>query len=221
MIIIEKVSEMSSRFSKGSVLKGLVFVALMAGQNALAKNALNDFFSRVDSYQADFTQTVSDEDGIELERGEGKFSLKRPGRFVWEYHEPLPQEIISNGKKIWLYDEDFEQVTVRDYDVAVNGTPAELLAGDSNIVDYYDIVSSDITLPNQTFELTPKDENSPFTQVNIEFEDGVLSSISLKDSFYRLTKLDFINRQENVSLKDSLFIFQIPDGVDVINERNE
>lgn len=73
---------------------------------------LSNFTDTLTSFSAGFTQTVYDADSNPLQSSAGQVLLKRPGRFVWNYKSPSPQKIIADGKSVWLYDMELEQVTV-------------------------------------------------------------------------------------------------------------
>ncbi len=59
--------------------------------------------------------------------------LKRPNKFRWDYNKPYEQQIISDGKQVWLYDTELAQVTVRELSKALGSSPAALLAGDDTL----------------------------------------------------------------------------------------
>src|SRR5437660_1200886 len=74
---------------------------------------LIQLLNNIHTMQATFKQTVLDTKGKILSRSEGKMSLQRPGQFRWDVLRPNRQLIVTNGQKIWIYDVDLEQVTVR------------------------------------------------------------------------------------------------------------
>lgn len=205
------------------IVKMLAVLSVSAAvgiSQSMAQNndELSRFFLDVKTFKADFSQVVTDENGDVLEQSEGVFILGRPGKFSWVYAKPLPQKIISNGKTVWLYDEDLEQVTLRNYQTALNGSPAELLAGTMSIIDFYDVIRTNVSNTLVNYQLIPKEIDSQFNRIEINFENGDLSTLSLKDSFLRETTLKFFNRNINPTIDSKLFEFVIPEGVDVIQD---
>ncbi len=91
-----------------------------------ASAALQKFVSEVNTLSGRFVQTQTDEHGEVLSSGEGKVAIARPGRFRWTYVRPYEQLMVCDGKKIWAYDPDLAQVTVRPAGEALIGTPAAL-----------------------------------------------------------------------------------------------
>ena len=68
------------------------------------------------TFSADFQQVSIDKLGRPGQSSYGKFYLSRPGKFRWNYEKPFVQQIVSNGGKVWFYDADLEQVTVKKLD---------------------------------------------------------------------------------------------------------
>ncbi|MFV1993326.1 MAG: outer membrane lipoprotein chaperone LolA, partial [Acidiferrobacterales bacterium] len=88
--------------------------AVGAGQTSVGSSTglLERFFNNVRTYQADFTQVVMDAEGNSIQESSGRFWIKRPGKFRWDYKKPFTQKIIGDGKKVWIYDPELKQVTV-------------------------------------------------------------------------------------------------------------
>ena len=92
-------------------------------------DALRDFARDVQSARAQFSQTVTSPDGVRKKQSSGRFEFARPNRFRFIYDKPFEQQIVADGQKVWLYDVDLNQVTVRGMAGALGATPAALLAG--------------------------------------------------------------------------------------------
>ena len=190
--------------------------SLMAAESGIEK--LNHFVQTVETFQADFTQTVFDPNGEVMEEAQGTFALDRPGRFRWDYQDPYPQHIVADGQRIWFYDVDLEQVTVNSQLEALADTPATLLSGENKPEDKYlltDMPSDDGML---WVELVPKDTESSFQTVVLAFDEIGLRQMIMKDSFDQQTRLVFNNVNENPKLADDMFTFTPPEGVDVVGE---
>ncbi|MDC9724328.1 MAG: outer membrane lipoprotein chaperone LolA [Gammaproteobacteria bacterium] len=183
-----------------------------------ATERLNSFVKNVVTFKAKFSQTVVDERGQVLEEAEGFFILERPGKFRWDYKLPYPQHIVADGQRIWFYDVDLEQVTVKSQLDALADTPATLLSGRTKPEDKYlltDIPSDDGLA---WVELIPKDIDSNFQTVTLAFDQYGLSQMIMKDSFDQQTRLMFSQTSENSELMADVFIFTPPLGVDVVGE---
>ena len=148
----------------------------------------------------------------------GELSLKRPGLFRWHTDQPMEQLLVSNGKKVWLYDPDLEQVTVQTLDQRLTHTPALLLSGDvSQIRENFDI---DYKEGGNVvdFILKPKAKDSLFDSLRLSFRNRVLNDMQLIDSIGQRTNILFLNVKMNEPVDDGLFSFDIPQGADVIQE---
>lgn len=188
-------------------------------QAALA--ALDYFLNHVNSMQADFVQVVIAPNSDRTRTSSGTFALSRPNRFRFDYMKPYEQLIMSDGKNLWLYDKDLEQVTQRAYSSAIASTPAALLAGASEAT----MAQKNFTLTSlpdadglQWVEAKPKQEDGQINTARIGFREGVLEVLEIVDNFRQKSTLTFSNVQVNPKVSDSEFSFAIPDGVDLINE---
>ena len=191
-------------------------LSLSAAESATDK--LNQFVQNVVTFKAKFTQTVLDARGQVLEEAQGFFVLERPGKFRWDYDLPYPQHIIADGQRIWFYDVDLEQVTVKSQLDALADTPASLLSGETLPEEKYlltDIPSEDGLL---WVELIPKDVDSNFQTVTLAFDQHGLNQMIMKDSFDQQTRLVFSQTSENSELLANVFVFTPPSGVDVVGE---
>jgi outer membrane lipoprotein carrier protein len=122
--------------------------------------------------------------------------------------------VISNGLTLWLYDPDLEQVIVKPFDASIESTPAILFSGDLTRLDSAYFIRQ---LSPDVFQLTPEQEGSLFSELQIIFVDQLPASISLTDSLGQVTRITFSDVQLNPSLPAALFEFEIPGDIDVIN----
>ena len=183
-----------------------------------ALTQLESFIQDVETFQADFEQTLYDADSEPLQSSLGSVQLKRPGRFVWTYTEPEEQQIIADGKRIWMYDKELEQVTVNDIDDRVAGTPLALLMRASPLEGAFDIHELGEADDINWLELTPKSESSDFEQIFIGLNSTGLAAMELRDNFGQATQIVFSNFESGIVLDDELFEFTAPEGVDVIGQ---
>ena len=199
-----------------AIVTMLLSFSAMAAETASDK--LNVFVESVVTFKANFKQTVIDPQGQVVEEAEGQFLLERPGKFRWDYQQPFPQHIVADGQRIWFYDVDLEQVTVKSQLETLADTPATLLSGETKPEEKYllkDIPSEDGLL---WVELQPKDVESNFQAVTLAFDQFGLQQMIMKDSFDQRTKLVFTHVAENTELADDAFVFTPPEGVDVVGE---
>ena len=200
-------------------IAGILMIMLIHSNgytNALT--SLEKFYASVNTLKAQFRQTVFDTDQQIIDQSRGILYIARPGKFRWEYSSPLPQIIISDATKIWIHDIELEQVTVRNYQQTLAGTPAELLAGNGDLRSQYDLVALDETSDElQWLSLTPKSDDTQFEEIRIGFKDDTLVTMRLIDSFERTTQLIFDELVENASINLALFSFDVPDNVDLID----
>jgi outer membrane lipoprotein carrier protein len=164
---------------------------------------------------ADFQQVSIDKLGQPGKSSYGKFYLNRPGKFRWNYEKPFVQEIVSNGGKVWFYDKDLEQVTVKKLDDSLGSTPALLLTGQVNLEEKFTLQEQGKDEQMHWIKLIPKDEESGFKYVLIGLSAGQLAGMELSDNFGQLTRIYFSHIQLNPSLSDALFNFTPPPGTDV------
>ena len=177
---------------------------------------LEQFIATLDSFEATFEQTLYDADSEPLRESSGSIKLKRPARFVWIYDAPESQQIVGDGESIWLYDEDLEQVTVNAIDERIDGTPLQLLMRAAPLSEGFDIESRGQSDGIDWFALSPLTQASDFEQVFIGLQNDALAVMELRDSFGQATQIRFTNFNKGIALDDALFVFDVPEGVDVI-----
>lgn len=179
---------------------------------------LQRFYSEVSSYSASFDQMVVDENLKLLDASSGEFSIERPGKFRWHYTTPSEQLIIGDGKHVWIYDVELEQITHRKSDAAVSQTPAMLLSGKGNLDDSFILEDAGQRDGLDWVRMIPKSNDSGFTDVRIAFLNGKLQLLEMKDNFGQSTRMNFKNIKENIVIPEEIFKFTPPSGVDIIEE---
>lgn len=167
---------------------------------------------------ARFSQLSLDGSGTQLQETSGELALKRPGLFRWHTDEPMEQLLVSDGKQVWLYDPDLEQVTIQSLDQRLTHTPALLLSGDvSQIRENFEITFKEGGSVVD-FILKPKSKDTLFDSLRLSFRNGVLNDMQLIDSIGQRTNILFMSVKMNEPLDDKQFSFEIPEGADVIQE---
>ena len=188
----------------------------MSGLAATATDNLNRFFQEFKTLRADFSQVVLDENLVPLEESAGRLWISRPGRFRWNYHPPFAQQIVADGDRIWIYDIELEQATVRDQRRALERTPALLLAGQGDLTADY--VIEDLGQQGSVvwISLQPKASEGSFAEVQLGFQNDTLRLIQLLDHLDQITRIVLSHVEENPQIPASQFRFTVPVGVDLI-----
>ena len=178
---------------------------------------LQAFLDQVRSLRAEFQQTLFDEDARQLDQASGMVYIQRPGRFRWDYVAPYPQEIVGDGEKVWIYDSELQQVTVRPLDDALGDTPVMLLSSDRPVEESFQVRAMDGPDGYEWAGLKPLGDQISFTEIRLGFEGDTLRIMELKDAFGQLTRLRFVNMERNPELDPTLFQFTPPEGADIFS----
>lgn len=181
-------------------------------------DALTQFFVQAKSLSADFEQTLTDGRGTVIQESRGKLLLQRPGRFRWDYQTPYKQLIVANGQKIWIYDPDLEQVTVKTQSAALGNAPADLLSSGESLSSNFVITKLGTEEGLEWFELKPKDTDTGFEAVRLSFRGRDLRAMKLSDTLGQTTELRFSNIQHNPKISAEQFTFTPPPGVDIVED---
>lgn len=199
----------------------LLAVALCAATQlaqAGAIDKLHRFLETTKTLRADFAQIVVAKNGKKPQQSAGQMMISRPGKFRWQISKPYAQLLVGDGEKVWIYDEDLRQVSVKKFDAALGSTPAALLVGNNALDKNFTLREAGEHDGFEWLEAIPKDADSGFTKLRIGFSGNELKAMELSDSFGQTTSLLFARSERNVSLAPSLFHFTPPAGVDVIGE---
>ncbi|NKF22497.1 outer membrane lipoprotein chaperone LolA [Solimonas marina] len=183
-------------------------------------DALNRFVNDVKTLSATFEQTQYDEHGEILSQRSGVFDLQRPGRFRWKYSKPYEQLMVCDGDKIWNYEPDLAQVTVRPANIVLKGTPASLLAQKGQLGDSFKIESGGKQDGADLVKLVPKndgEQTSDFELIELWIApNGVPKEMKFHDALGGITDVLFGGVKTGVSFDASLFRFAPPKGTEVV-----
>ena len=199
------------------LLIGMMSPPSLAGQTGIER--LDAYYARVQSFHAGFQQVVMDENMAPLEESSGNVLIRRPDKFRWDYAVPNEQLIVGDGKDVWIYDIDLEQVTVRRLKSAIGETPAALLAGGGDLKKDFTLSDVGNIVEIHWIELTPKDKESNFKLMRMGFDGDDLRLMELLDQLDQTTRIIFSNIIENSDIDNEKFHFTPPIGVDVIDDR--
>jgi outer membrane lipoprotein carrier protein len=176
------------------------------------------FLGGLQGLQAQFRQVLSDRSGRQIDEASGVLAIRRPDRFRWDYRDPYEQVIVADGSRVWLYDRDLEQVTVRKLDDTLSATPAMLLSGEGNLEDNFTVTGVAKEGSVEWVEMTPKRSDTDFKSVRLGFEGQTLRFMELADKLGQTTQLEFTQVERNPVLDPSRFTFSVPPGADVIGD---
>jgi outer membrane lipoprotein carrier protein len=179
---------------------------------------LQGFVRETQSARSNFTQTVLDKTGKSTQSASGRLVFSRPGKFRWEYEKPYKQLIVGDGQKLWVYDDDLKQVTVKKLEGALGSSPAALLAGSNEIEEHYNLNAIGMKRGLDWLEAYPKSSDSLFQKVRMGFKGNTLDTMELHDQLGQVTVIRFSRIERNPKLAADLFSFAPPAGADVIED---
>jgi outer membrane lipoprotein carrier protein len=188
-----------------------------AAARADAVDALREFARDAMTGRAAFTQVVTSPDGAKKKTSSGTFEFARPNRFRFTYRKPFEQLIVGDGQKVWLYDADLQQVSVRTMDKALGSTPAALLAGASPDKDF-ELRALPAAQGLEWVQATPREKNDAanLQSLRVGFKGKMLAAIELVDGFGQRSLLSFQDLATNIAQAPDAFRFDPPKGVDVL-----
>lgn len=211
------------------MMKRLIATVLTAACAQIASadglQSLEGFMKGVASGRSEFTQTVTSppKEGQQprVKTSSGSFEFRRPGLFKFVYQKPFEQTIVADGKTLWLYDADLNQVTQRSQAQALGSTPAALLASAPDL----SALKADFNLASapdqdglQWVEAAPKAKDGQLKSVRVGFAGDRLAVLDILDNFGQRSQLKFSNMQVNPQLPADAFQFKPPAGADVVKQ---
>ena len=187
--------------------------------HASALDRLHEFMSGTLTATGEFEQQIFDRDRKLVQESRGSLAFSRPGRFRWTYTQPYAQLIVGDGARVWVYDEDLKQVTVRKLDQALGATPAALLAGAADALRAFELRDQGAREGLEWLEAIPREKESNFERIRMGFGFSGLERMELVDTFGQTTVLQFTALRRNPRVDPELFRFTPPKGADVVGEK--
>jgi len=196
---------------------------LLSSFNLLANElstqvSLEKFLDNASSLSARFQQKLVDKYGFLLQQSAGSLSMQRPGKFRWDYILPYPQKIISNGRKIWMYDSELEQVNVRPYNQVLASSPVNLLDKNQKLDIEFKVSAMPEKHAQSWIKLTPKNAESDFKEMQIGLQNGKIKTMRFIDNFDQQTEIELEQLVVNPQFKENYFEFVAPKGTDVVGD---
>jgi outer membrane lipoprotein carrier protein len=197
----------------------LLALAVMAPAQASAVAALREFLAQTKSARGEFTQQVTRGSAQAAPPSSGTFFFERPGKFRWIYAKPYEQVLVADGERLYLYDRDLNQVTVKKMSAALPASPASILFGGNEFERDFVIAEAGTRDGIAWLTATPRAREAQFERIEIGFRDGAPAVMVLADSFGQVSRLVFSRFERNPRLEAQLFRFVPPAGADVLEER--
>lgn len=206
-------------------MKRLVLIAAAAAvlsplaAAAAARDDLTAFTRGLKGLDGQFSQKVFDANGKLKEATTGRVAMSAPRLFRWEYKRPHPQLIVADGKKVWVYDPDLQQVTVRPQGVEEQNSPLAALIDPGKLDRDFRVAEAGTLDGLEWLLLSPKDEDqASFQSAKLGFGPGGLAKMQIVDMLGQRTEISFEGWKRNPSFAVGTFAYKPPQGVDVIGE---
>ena len=202
-------------------LRWTVLAAALVAGSALAgaRDDLNAFTKGLKGLDGRFAQKVYDAKGKLKETSSGRVALSAPRLFRWEYVKPYPQLIVADGKKVWVFDPDLEQVTVRPQGVEEQNSPLAALIDPSKLDTEFVVKEGGSEAGLQWLLLTPKaPANASFQSARLGFGKAGLGRMQVTDALGQRTEISFSGWKRNPAFARATFRYTPPKGVDVVGD---
>jgi len=195
----------------------LTLFSLVAHAADTARAKLDAFAKGINAISADFEQQVHDPNGAG-KVSHGTLALKAPRQFRWDVSKPYQQLIVADGEKVWIYDPDLEQVSVRAQGTEEAHSPLTVLT-DLSQLDH-DFTASEHGQEDglSWLRLKSKDKEPQFAYCDLGFDAQGLARMRFEDALGNETEILFANWQRNQKLAADAFKFTPPKGVDVVGD---
>ena len=184
-----------------------------------ARDELKSFTTGLKGLDGQFTQQVYDTKGKLKETSSGRVALSAPRLFRWEYAKPYPQLIVADGKKVWIYDPDLQQVTVRGQGSEEQNSPLSALIDPTKLDKQFNVSESGSADGLQWLTLAPKSEgDAGFQSARLGFGDNGLIRMEVLDAAGQSTRISFSGWKRNPTFAAGTFKYVPAKGVDVVGD---
>jgi len=188
------------------------------GAEAIVESLQKNYDATTD-FIADFQQQTEVKNINRTLKASGKLSFMRPGKMLWDYEEPKGQFVIADGKYLYFYQPDQNQVIKSPLKNAFRGDiPLSFLLGLGNLKKDFNATLQSSDQNQYVLRLEPKGEAGGFSEILLAVNKASFDIVwvSVRDAANNVTTMRFSNMRKGVGLKDSLFQVQIPSGADVV-----
>lgn len=197
---------------------GLAASLLAANAFAGARDNLDAFTKGLKGLDGQFVQQVFDAKGKLKESSSGKVALSAPRLFRWEYVKPYPQLIVADGRTVWVYDPDLQQVTRRPQGEEEQNSPLGALVDPGKLDVQFVVKEEGETGGLSWLSLAPKGEanDAGFRSARLGFDATGLARMQVVDALGQRTEIRFSGWKRNPAFARDTFRYAPPKGVDVI-----
>jgi outer membrane lipoprotein carrier protein len=208
------------RFTMTKSLGLLMAAGLLAVSSVAQASALEQFKSFVASTKAargEFVQTQVRKNAASKVSAPatGTFLFARPGKFIWSYVKPYEQVLQADGDKLYIFDKDLNQVTVKKLGDALGSSPAAILFGSNDLDKNFTLSEAGTRDGLEWLKAVPKAKDSTFALISIGLRNGQPEAMELQDAFGQSSLLNFKKFEKNPALSAQQFKFEMPKGADV------
>jgi outer membrane lipoprotein carrier protein len=199
-------------------------LALPVFAHASALEQFKSFVATTKAAKGEFTQRQVQADGanggdMKLSNpSSGTFQFARPGKFIWTYQKPYEQLLQADGEKLYIYDKDLNQVTVKKLGNALGSSPAAILFGSNDLEKNFTLKDAGTKDGMEWLQATPKAKDTTFDHIGIGLRNGVPVAMELRDSFGQVSLLTFTKFEKNPPIAENQFKFVVPKGADVFQQ---
>lgn len=206
--------------TQAGILGGLLalWTVTASAASAGAVDQLRGFLADTKTARGEFSQRVTAGKKPPV-ASTGHFEFERPGRFRWTYEKPYEQTIVADGQKLYVYDRDLNQVTVKKLGAALPASPASILFGTNEFERDFEVRDDGERDGLAWIVARPRTRDSQFDSIRIGFKGGVPGAMQIADSFGQTTVLSFRGFERNPRLDPDQFRFVAPTGADVLEDR--
>lgn len=176
------------------------------------------FSKDLHSVSASFSQSVTDANDRRGDESRGTLALEAPRQFRWETTSPYQQTIVADGNRVWVYEPDLEQVSVRRQSTEEAHSPLTVLTDLSQLDRDFSASEAGVREGLTWLKLTSKAKEPEFEYAELGFDEKSLQRMRFKDQLGNVTEIRFSDWKRNPSLPSSLFTFTPPKGVDVVGD---
>lgn len=149
----------------------------------------------------------------------GTVAFKKPGRMRWELANGSAQIIVADGRTLWFYEPEAEQVLKAPFEAAFrSSTPISFLTGVGRLRDDFTVASARADGDRLALELLPRRRDGDVGALRLQLDPATYDILGaeITDPLGNRTRLFFADLRRNVGLPDARFEFAVPDGVDVV-----
>ena len=187
--------------------------------------SLENFMRTAKTGRAEFTQVVTapprDGQAARTRTSSGSFEFARPNRFRFAYAKPFQQVIVADGKTLWLYDVDLNQVTQQSQQKILGATPAALIASEADLASLkkdFDLQELPEANGLQWVQATPRQKDGQLRSVKIGLRGNELAALDIQDGFGQRSQISFSKVELNAAVPEETFRFRAPNGADIVKQ---